>query len=146
VLLRVSEEKPKTIWDYLKDQLGIDWGAIERIKFAGGVVGKLTLIAVFCVLVVGLICYKAVNPNIGLGPLIFAGAGLLTVMLILLSAYLAIIRTTDKHPDLAAIEGMDLVTLKLGLGTKDLGFVSNQTPGPKPTVIDVTPAIESGPQ
>jgi len=37
--LRVPEEEnKKTLWDYLKDQLGINWESIERIKFAGGVV------------------------------------------------------------------------------------------------------------
>jgi hypothetical protein len=33
-----EEENKKTLWDYLKDQLGINWESIERIKFAGGVV------------------------------------------------------------------------------------------------------------
>ena len=140
-----EEENKKTLWDYLKDQLGINWESIERIKFAGGVVGKLTLIAVFAVLVVGLICYKAINPTISLGALLFAGCGLLAVIIILGLAYLAIIRTTDKHPDLAAIEGMDLVTLKLGLGTKELGIVPTQKAGPKPE-IDITPAIEGAPR
>jgi len=69
---------------------------------------------------------------------------LLAVIIILGLAYLAIIRTTDKHPDLAAIEGMDLVTLKLGLGTKELGIVPTQKAGPKPE-IDITPAIEGAP-
>jgi hypothetical protein len=138
----LDEEKPKTIWDYIKDQLGIDWHSIERIKFAGGVVGKLTLIAVFAVIIAGVICYKAVNPNMGLGPLILAGGGLLTVVLLVVFAYIAIIRTTDRHPDLAAIEGMDLVTLKLALGTKTQGFMPNERPGPKPAVIDLPPTIE----
>jgi hypothetical protein len=80
-----------------------------------------------------------------LGALLFAGCGLLAVIIILGLAYLAIIRTTDKHPDLAAIEGMDLVTLKLGLGTKELGIVPTQKAGPKPE-IDITPAIEGAPR
>lgn len=127
--------------------MGIDWNSIERVKFAGGVVGKLTLIAVVAVLVVGVISYRGIAPNLGTGQLILAAGGLVTVLAIIILAYFAIIRTTDKHPDLAAIEGMDLVTLRLALGTKDKEEAPNQKGGPRPIIdVDIAQSIEGAPE
>ena len=67
----------------------------------------------------------------------------MAVILVVAIVVIAIIRTTDKHPDLAAIEGMDLVTLKLGMGAKGMEVIPDQKPTSKVT-IDVNPSIEGG--
>jgi hypothetical protein len=51
--------------------------------------------------------------------------------------FFAILRTTDKHPDLAAIEGMDLVTLKLGMGSKGQADAPAQPSVSSATAIEV---------
>jgi hypothetical protein len=58
-------------------------------------------------------------------------------ILIIAGAYFAILRTTDKHPDLAAIEGMDLVTLKLGMGSKGQADAPAQPSVSSATAIEV---------
>ena len=140
----MANNDQKTPWDYLKSHYCITWSAIERVKFAGGVVGKLTLIAVVAIVVIGAICFKVIAPNIGIGPMVIAGLGMFAVIVILGTAYFAIIRTTDRHPNLAAVEGGDLVTLLLGMEAKDTReIVPNQKPGPKP-YTEVLPQIERG--
>lgn len=100
--------------------------------------GKLTLIAVAAVFVIGLICFRVFSFPLP-GQLYIAGGCVVAVILIVILAYWAIVRTTDKHPEIAAIEGMDLVALKLGMGAKGMDAIPEQKGTLKP-VIDLTPS------
>jgi hypothetical protein len=102
-------------------------------------VGKLTAIAVASVGVIGVICFRLFSLGPLPGILFVAGGGILAVILVVALAFWAIIRTTDNHPEIAAIEGMDLVALKLGLGAKGMDTIPDQKGIAKP-VIDVMPA------
>lgn len=139
----MAENKKQSIWDHLRTELGIDWRAIGHIKFAGGVVGKLTLIAVVAVLIIGLVVYRAFSIGPLPGLLFIAAGSIVAIIVVVILAYWAIVRTTDRHPEIAAIEGMDLVALKLGLGAKGMDYIPDQKPGPKP-FIDVTPVTSEG--
>jgi hypothetical protein len=133
----LPKDKKPSLWEYLRDQLGIDLRAIGHIKFAGGVVGKLTLIAVVAIIGIAAVCYKAFSIGPLPGLLFFCGGGLVAIILSVVLAYWAIVRTTDKHPEISAIEGMDLVALMLGLGAKGMDIVPEQKGVPKPA-IDIT--------
>ena len=105
--------------------------------------GKLTLFGIICIGVFGAVMWRALGVNLPQNWVGWTVISFTVVFLMIVGLFVyAIVRTTDKHPELAAIEGMDLVKLRLGLGAKGMDTVPEQEPMIRPA-ISIQPTLES---
>jgi hypothetical protein len=78
---------------------------LQKVKY-GGAVGKLAAITVAALIVVAVIMASAWNnERVHIG-------GLIVVVLLVLAAFWRIAKTLDKHPELALLDGTEIVTMK----------------------------------
>jgi hypothetical protein len=106
--------------------------SLQKIKFGRGTVGKIAVITVFCLVALA-------APSLRLSPsgAVFAVAVMLTVFLCSLGAILFVV---CKQPELAVLEGMELVRYKqVTIGSKDYTPERLQLPIPDPQ-----PSLEDG--
>lgn len=113
-----------------EDQLSKWIEGATKIKFSGGVVGKVTWILVAALIATAVICWKA---EIWWLPIV----GLVVVLAILAVAFKLII-FAEKHPHAALLEGAELLTWqRMEMAQKDKGVLTDtgssiEVPSPKP--------------
>ena len=98
----------------LVEQMGIAAESVQRLKFGRGVVGKITVICGAAVIAIGAISLRLTEPFLQM-------TALWLVLGIFLLALGAIIWFAKRHPDLASLEGAELILWhQLRLGAKGI--------------------------
>jgi hypothetical protein len=101
--------------------------SLHKIKFGSGAVGKITLAAVFAFLAIGASAFKMGASG--------AVVGVIAIVLIFLAMLAAIIYIVQKQPELAVLEGMELVRYKqITIGAKDFKPEKELPPVPDPKI------------
>jgi len=117
----------------LLDQLGIAGEFVQKIKFGHGVVGKIAIVAVAALIALGAIGYRGATPTVQTFAIVLVG-------LIVIGVVTAILIFAKRHPDLASLEGAELILwYQLGLGAKGV-----HAPKGLPPVQDPKPALPGG--
>ena len=84
------------------ESAGINVSALERIKFAPGVVGKTTYVAVAAAIGLGLVAVRLSDSTS-----LLADAGL--IILLFLGYFVGVLWFANKHPGVALLEGSHLL-------------------------------------
>ena len=108
---------------------------LHKVKY-GGAVGKVTALSVTALLVTAV----AMVSGWGKETLLLVGMG--TVLIILLATFWMIHRTLEKYPDLALMDGTEIVAYrKIELAAKNRPMLSNSI-----SISDPTPPLIEGPR
>jgi hypothetical protein len=103
---------------------------LHKVKY-GGAVGKITALSVTALLVIAV----AMISGWGKEALLFGGIG--AVIVILLAAFWMIHRTLEKYPDLALMDGTEIVAYKkIELAAKNRPVLSDSV-----SISDPTPPL-----
>lgn len=122
----------KPIFDALRDsilaQIGATAESIHKIKLGRGAVGKITVVAVVAITAIALVGYRLTTNTAQL-------IAVLAVGVICLSTLGSILYVIKRQPELAVLEGAELVLYKqIVLGTK----TQTAPPTEMPPIRDVT--------
>jgi hypothetical protein len=100
-----EQEQPKrsSILEELLSRAGLTSELLQKVRF-GGPVGKLALLGIACVVGLCVIAFRTGNGTAGLC------AVLATIVALAVAA--GILWYSDKHPDQATLEGMELVVMQ----------------------------------
>jgi hypothetical protein len=113
-----------TVLDKISERIGSS-ESLQRIKFGRGAVGKIAVVAVACAVATGAVAFH-ISPT---GELAVLGV----IGIIFIGSILAILRVIDKQPELAVLEGMELVRYKqVTIGSKDYVPLLETLPVPDP--------------
>jgi len=109
---------------------------LQKVKY-GGAVGKLTAITVAALLVVAVISVSSWNnEKVHIG-------GLIVVLFLVLAAFWRISRTLQKHPELALMDGTEIITFKrLEMAAKNQPILADSPMVSDPTPLLIEPPTE----
>lgn len=118
-----------TIREALLGQLGTSAESLQKIKLGRGAVGKITVITVVALLSIAAVGYRITGT-----PYILALVGI--IAFIALAALACILYVIVKQPEIAVLEGAELVLYKhVTLGVKDRPSLPSSPPIPEPPVL-----------
>jgi hypothetical protein len=122
----MAEDSPPTSkFEAILDSLGVQAGALEKVRLGGGVVGKISYAVIALILVLGVIARQTTDPRI----LIILAGGAVGVFLIYLVSILVF---TARHKEFALLDGAELIAYRhLEITAKD-----NPNPPKQPIVTD----------
>jgi hypothetical protein len=131
----------KSIGDSIKEvlltHLGVTSESLHRIKLGRGAVGKITVIAVAALIAIGAVGLKLSNAGFILAVVAILG-------IVALSGLACILYVIIKQPEMAVLEGAELVLYKqITLGVKGQPSLLPQTPVPETSIV---PESESSPR
>jgi hypothetical protein len=115
-----------TILRGISSRLGTSAQTIQKIKFGRGAVGKIAIVAVFALSGVAVIGTRLSGDSailVGIGAIVLIALAVLIVMLVVIL----------KRPEMAVLEGMEVVHYKhLTIGAKDFQPENELPPVPDP--------------
>lgn len=100
----MSEEHQKPLIDEMLCRLGVSSDFAQKVRFRGPV-GKLALVAVFCILCLGAVAVRTNSPTV-------QGMCAAFAVVVALAIAAGILWYSDKHPEQATLEGMEVVVLQ----------------------------------
>jgi hypothetical protein len=117
-----SEPEKPNVLQALLSQAGFSSDFIQKVRFKGPV-GKLALIGVCSIVGLGAVGIRTGNPTV---------AGLCAVLATIVALFiaLAILWYSDKHPDQATLEGMEVIVYQQQKAWAAKGWTGPPPSGP----------------